>query len=252
MRSGTNCTITNGEVYSWSRECLLRARLIKDHGPLCTAAMVLGIVLRAAARSISVSAACCDLARAPSDRAILTALDDGLPKTLVVLERRLNEALVGYLPRRNAPSSLGGGDRLASGPVLRAAVQEPQRDLLRQSETGDKQVSRLCVGLHCGIWSPLYAGPDVGSSPRIDGHGASPPVGENPRNRLENTLFAAGPGLFQRGGDGLASAREAAVFDAREAFGPSSEKRTQTDRPARFDGSRRAGTRIRCEVATTR
>ena len=100
MRSGTNCTITSGEVYSWSRECLLQAKLVKDHGRLCTAAVVLGVVLRAAARSISVSAACCDLGRGPSERAILTALDDGLPKTLVVLERRLNEALVGYLPRR--------------------------------------------------------------------------------------------------------------------------------------------------------
>lgn len=100
MRSGTNCIITSGEVYSWSRECLLEARLIKDHGWLCTAAVVLAIVLRAAARSISVSGACRDLTRAPSDHAVLTALDDELPKTLLVLERRLNEALVGYLPRR--------------------------------------------------------------------------------------------------------------------------------------------------------
>ena len=30
----------------------------------------------------------------------MTALEDGLPKTLPVLERRLNDALIGYLPRR--------------------------------------------------------------------------------------------------------------------------------------------------------
>ena len=30
----------------------------------------------------------------------MTALEDGLPKTFPVLERRLNEALVGHLPRR--------------------------------------------------------------------------------------------------------------------------------------------------------
>jgi hypothetical protein len=87
-------------VYSWSRECLLQAKLAKDHGWLCTAAVVLGIVFRAAARSISISAACRDLAKAPSDQAVMTALENGLPKTLPVLERRLNEALVGYLPRR--------------------------------------------------------------------------------------------------------------------------------------------------------
>ena len=61
---------------------------------------MLGIVLRAAAQCISVSAACRDLANSPSDHATLTALEDGLPKTLPVLERRLNEALTGDLPRR--------------------------------------------------------------------------------------------------------------------------------------------------------
>jgi hypothetical protein len=73
---------------------------VKDHGWLCTATVVLGIVLRAAGRSISVSGACRDLAKGPSDQAVMTALEDGLPKTLAVLERRLNEALTGPLPRR--------------------------------------------------------------------------------------------------------------------------------------------------------
>jgi hypothetical protein len=87
-------------VYSWARECLLQAKLAKDHGWRCTAAVVLAIVFRAAARSISVSAACRDLAGGPSDQAVMTAVEDGLPKTLKVLERRLNEALAGYLPRQ--------------------------------------------------------------------------------------------------------------------------------------------------------
>jgi hypothetical protein len=99
MRSRTNCSISSGEVYSWAEEHLLRARILTDHGWLCTAATVLGIVLRAAAQSISVSAACRDLAKAPSDHAVLTALEEGLPKTLPVLERRLNEALTGDVPR---------------------------------------------------------------------------------------------------------------------------------------------------------
>lgn len=100
MRSGTNCTITSDKVYSWALECLLQAKLVKDHGWKCTAAAVLGIVLRAAARSISVSAACRDLAKGPSDQAVMTALEDGLPKTLSVLERRLNDALTDPAPRR--------------------------------------------------------------------------------------------------------------------------------------------------------
>jgi hypothetical protein len=78
----------------------VQAKLLKDHGPLCTAVVVLSIVLRAAARSISICAACRDLSEAPSDQAVMTALEEGLPKTLPVLERRLNEALTGELPRR--------------------------------------------------------------------------------------------------------------------------------------------------------
>ena len=95
MRSRTCCSISSGEVHQWALDWLLQAKLVKDHGWKCTATVVLNIVLRAAARSISVSAACRDLASAPSDQAVMTALEEGLPKTLSVLERRLNEALTG-------------------------------------------------------------------------------------------------------------------------------------------------------------
>ena len=100
MRSRTSYTITSRKVYSWALKHLLQAKLARDHGWLCTAAVVLGVVLRAAARSISVHAACQDLANGPCGQAVMTALEDGLPKTLSVLERRLNDALTGHLPRR--------------------------------------------------------------------------------------------------------------------------------------------------------
>lgn len=100
MRSRTCCSIRSGEVHAWALGWLMQAKLVKDHGWKCTATMALNVVLRAAAKSISISAACRDLADAPSDQAMITALEDGLPKTLSVLERRLNEALTGPLPRR--------------------------------------------------------------------------------------------------------------------------------------------------------
>lgn len=100
MRSRMNDTITSGQVYSWTLEFLLKARLLKDHGWLCTARVVLSIVLRAAGRCISVFAACRDLAQGPCAQAVMNALSDGLPKTLSVLERRLNEALTDPLPAR--------------------------------------------------------------------------------------------------------------------------------------------------------
>jgi hypothetical protein len=99
MRSRTNSTISSGQVHSWALSWLLQAKLAKDHGHKCTAAVVLSVVVRAAAQLISVPAACRDLAKAPSGRAVLTALEDGLPKTLPVLERRVNDALIGPLPR---------------------------------------------------------------------------------------------------------------------------------------------------------
>ncbi len=100
MRSRTNCSVSSAEVHAWTLNWLVQAKLLKDHGWRCTATVVLNIVLRAAARSISVSAACRDLSEGPSDQAVMTALEKSLPKTLSVLERRLNESLTGQLPRQ--------------------------------------------------------------------------------------------------------------------------------------------------------
>jgi hypothetical protein len=100
MRSRTSDSISSQEVHQWALEWLLQARLLKDHGWLCTATVVWGVVLRAAARMTSIFAACRDLADGPSDHAVFSALVQGLPKTLPVLECRLNGALTGALPRR--------------------------------------------------------------------------------------------------------------------------------------------------------
>ena len=100
MRSSASCSISSGEVHGWALNWLLQAKLLKDHGWLCTAVVVWNVALRAAARSISISAACRDLSDGPSDQAVMTALEDGLPKTLSVLEQRLNDAMTAELPRR--------------------------------------------------------------------------------------------------------------------------------------------------------
>jgi hypothetical protein len=60
---------------------------------------MLNIVLRAAARMISISAACRDLAGGPSDQAVMNGLRRGLPHSRTTLEKRLNVALTGELPR---------------------------------------------------------------------------------------------------------------------------------------------------------
>ncbi len=101
MRSRTNSSVTSGEVHQWALQWLIQADLLKARGRrVCTVAVVWSIVLRAAARLVSIYAACLDLAEGPSDQAVFNALEAGLPKTLSVLERRLNEALTSTLPRR--------------------------------------------------------------------------------------------------------------------------------------------------------
>lgn len=99
MRSRNRLTISSHEVATWALNWLLEVNLLKDHGWLCKASLVWKVVVRAAARMISVTAACRDVSGAPCDQAVFDALSDGLPKTLKSLERRLNLVLSGHLPR---------------------------------------------------------------------------------------------------------------------------------------------------------
>ena len=95
MRSGMNSSVSCSEVHQWALRWLLQSELLKERGrrSRCTATVVWSIVLRAAARLTSIFAACRDLAHAPSQQAIFDALEAGLPRTLSVLEKRLNWAL---------------------------------------------------------------------------------------------------------------------------------------------------------------
>jgi hypothetical protein len=99
MRSRKNYRVSANQVHQWALQWLLDAKLLKDHGWLCTAVAVWDVVLRAATHMISIFAACRDMVRAPSHQAVFDALTDGLPRTLAALERRLNEALTAPLPR---------------------------------------------------------------------------------------------------------------------------------------------------------
>ena len=100
MRSGTNCIINSGQVHSWSLGLLLDAKLVKDHGWKCSAAIVLGIALRAAARCIS------DQRRLPrlGQSAVRSGRDDGLGRRLAQNAARLGTA-VERRPDRPAASS---------------------------------------------------------------------------------------------------------------------------------------------------
>jgi hypothetical protein len=101
MRSRMNSIVSCSEVHQWALLWLMQAEVLKNRGGhKCMPTVVWSIVLRAAARMISVFAACRDLANAPSQQAVFDALEAGLPRTLPVLEKRLNRALTTSWPRR--------------------------------------------------------------------------------------------------------------------------------------------------------
>src|SRR5438105_772186 len=91
-------TITAQDVQRHASYVFQQHLKLRDHGPKCTARTLLGVLFYAAARLISLAAACAALRQAPSDQAVRDALLATLPDFLE-LQRRLNRALVGDLPR---------------------------------------------------------------------------------------------------------------------------------------------------------
>lgn len=99
MRSRPDYIVTKDEVYGYANEWLGSALRLEYEGTKCTASTLLQILLIAAARVVSIFAACRDLADAPSDQTIRNALAASLPE-IPELERRLTRALCSKLPNR--------------------------------------------------------------------------------------------------------------------------------------------------------
>jgi hypothetical protein len=91
-------TITPRDIHHHAAQLCQRHLRFQDHGPLCTALNILTVLFYAAARIISRAAACASLRDAPSDSALHAALMATLPDS-AELQRRLNRALQGDLPR---------------------------------------------------------------------------------------------------------------------------------------------------------
>lgn len=98
MRSRSQFIVTKDEVYGYANHWLDAALKLEYQGVKCTATTVYQVLLIAAARVVSIFAACRDLADAPSDQTIRNALDASLPE-IAELERRLNLSLVTKLPK---------------------------------------------------------------------------------------------------------------------------------------------------------
>jgi hypothetical protein len=91
-------TITPRAIHHHAAQLCQRHLRFHDHGPKCTALNLLTVLFYAAARIISRAAACASLRDAPSDSALHAALMATLPDS-TELQRRLNRALQGDLPK---------------------------------------------------------------------------------------------------------------------------------------------------------
>src|SRR5262245_15861227 len=91
-------TLTPAAVRAHTQTLLQKHLRLADHGPKCTAGLLWAILLYAASRLSSIAAACTSLRDAPSDSTFHDALLATLPE-LAELQRRVNRALQGDLPR---------------------------------------------------------------------------------------------------------------------------------------------------------
>jgi hypothetical protein len=90
--------LTPAAVRAHTQTLLQKHLRLADHGPKCTAGILWAVLLYAASRICSLAAACTSLLTAPSDSAVHDALLAALPK-IAELQRRVNRALQGDLPR---------------------------------------------------------------------------------------------------------------------------------------------------------
>jgi hypothetical protein len=98
MRSHGKYIITKDEVHGYANHWLEKSLKLEYEGTKCTASTLLQILLIAAARTVSIFAACRDLADAPTDQTVRNALEASLPE-IGELERRLNRSLSTNLPK---------------------------------------------------------------------------------------------------------------------------------------------------------
>ncbi|MGH7930032.1 MAG: ISH3 family transposase [Candidatus Binatia bacterium] len=98
MRSRKDHLITKDEVYRHAESWLSEKLSLKCTGRKCTTSVVFQVLLIAAARVVSVLAACRDLADAPCSRSVFNALSAGLPE-IGKLEKQLNRSLCHKVPK---------------------------------------------------------------------------------------------------------------------------------------------------------
>lgn len=94
----THSTLTRHDVQSYCQQQLQQHLHLPDYGRKCTAKAVYAVVLYVAATASTIAQACRSLRQAPCDQSLYDALEETLPQR-AELQRRLNRALAGTLPK---------------------------------------------------------------------------------------------------------------------------------------------------------
>src|SRR5437764_4697463 len=131
-------TLTARQVHRCAAAILQDHLKLPDHGPKCRAGPLLTLLFYAAARLTSLSDACKALRDAPSDEAARLALIATLPD-FAELQRRLNAALAGNLPRalRRSPQRLAAD--LVLIPYHGQPLHDPDATSRSQAKRGTTQ-----------------------------------------------------------------------------------------------------------------
>ena len=224
MRSSGEYIITKSEVHAYAEDWLGTALRLEYRGYKCTSGTLLQILLIAAARVVSLFAACRDLADAPSDQTIRNALAATLPE-IGELERRLNLALVRHVPKALRRKSRMVAIDLTLIPYHGQPARDPRRDFSWRTEVGHDPFPCLRHGGGCPQGLSLHLGPDPGGIRRFHERGGAATVADCRPQGGQSQFSPAGQGVFQRGGDPLSAPRRSWIHHSRRCA------RAQTEGP---------------------
>ena len=170
---------------------------------------------------------------APSDEAARLALIATLPD-FAALQRRLNAALAGNLPRplRRRPQRLAAD--LVLIPYHGQPLHDPDEIYRSQAKSGTSHFHAYATLVRHPPRLPLHRGLDGRRPRRTAGGGPQAPAPPGRRRRHPLPLAAAGSRLLQRGGDPLSPGGPAPVPDAGDLPGPQARRPAGTQRDQRL------------------
>ncbi len=214
MRSSGEYIITKSEVHAYAEDWLGTALRLEYRGYKCTSGTLLQILLIAAARVVSLFAACRALADAPSDQTIRNALAATLPE-IGELERRLNLALVRHVPKALRRKSRMVAIDLTLIPYHGQPARDPKEIFRGEPKSGTTHFHAYAtaVVVHKGYrYTLALTRVEYGDSMK---EVVQATVGDCRPQGGQSPFSPAGQGVFQRGGDPLSAPRRSWIHHSR-------------------------------------